>query len=549
MLATTSYAQNQAPENWFHLDVKKDGIPGLSTQKTYQELLQGKPARTIVVAVLDSGVDAEHEDLKDVMWVNEDEVPGNGIDDDNNGYVDDIHGWNFLGNSKGENILHDNLEVTRQYVLLNKRFKDVSDPKGLSKKERADYEKYKLYGKVIEEKIEEMTPNVGLYGSTLEAFVKLQEAIGKPAADITITDLENFRTSDPFLPRVATVAIDLLKQGETYAGFIDQVKEAYDYFHDQVNYNYNTEFDPRSLVGDNYNDINERYYGNNDVKGPFSEHGTHVAGIVAAKRGNDLGMDGVAEHVRIMSVRTVPNGDERDKDVANAIRYAVDNGAQVINMSFGKGDSPNKEAVDEAVKYAMKKDVLIIHGAGNDGKEVKYDNNFPNDKFKKRGLFKPKYAKNWLEVGAHGWQNDENLTADFSNYSASLVDVFAPGVDIFSTTPENTYKFQQGTSMAAPMVAGLAAMLRAYYPDLTAVQVKDIIMSSSVRQTQKVKRPGDDDLTSFSDLCLTGGIINAYNAVKMAAETKGKRKQPAGINPNSVDGKDAKTGKQGIIKP
>jgi cell wall-associated protease len=548
-LATTSYAQDQAPDNWFNLDAKKDGVPGLSTEKTYQELLKGKKARTIVVAVLDSGVDYEHEDLKDVMWVNDDEIAGNGIDDDNNGYVDDIHGWNFLGNSKGENVHHDNLEVTRQYVLLHKRFKDVSDAAGLPKKDRADYDKYKLFGKVIEDKIEEMTPNVGLYGSTLEAFVKLQEAIGKPAADITLTDLENFRTSDPFLPRVAAVGIDLLKQGETFAGFLDQVKEAYDYFHDQVNYNYNTEFDPRALVGDDYNNVNERYYGNNDVKGPFSYHGTHVSGIIAAKRGNNLGIEGVADHVRIMSVRTVPNGDERDKDVANAIRYAVDNGAHVINMSFGKGDSPYKDAVDEAVKYAMKNDVLLIHGAGNDGEEIKYDNNFPNDKFMKKGLFKPKYAKNWMEVGAHGWQTDENMTADFSNYSATLVDVFAPGVDIYSTEPDNSYKVQQGTSMAAPMVAGLAALLRSYFPDLSATQVKEIIMSSSVRQTQKVKRPGEDALASFSDLCVTGGIVNAYNAVKMASTTKGKRKKPAGIDNTGAGNMDNKAAKQAIIKP
>ena len=171
------------------------------------------------------------------------------------------------------------------------------------------------------------------------------------------------------------------------------------------------------------------------------------------------------------------------------IRYAVDNGAAVINMSFGKGESPNKEVVDEAVKYALKNDVLLVHGSGNDAKEVTFANNFPNDRFDKKGLFAPRYAKNWLEVGASTFSEDENLVASFSNYSADKVDVFAPGVEIYSTVPDDKYKNLQGTSMASPYVAGLAALLRSYFPTLTAAQVKSIIMESSSKQKYRVINP------------------------------------------------------------
>jgi subtilisin family serine protease len=252
-----------------------------------------------------------------------------------------------------------------------------------------------------------------------------------------------------------------------------------------------------------------------------------VAGIIAAVRGNNIGMDGVAENVRIMSVRTVPDGDERDKDVANAIRYAADNGAKVINMSFGKGYSPQKEVVDKAVKYALKKDVLLVHAAGNDGKENNFNNNFPNDKFQKAGLFQPRYAKNWIEVGALNFEGGEELPANFSNYSKKIVDVFAPGMAIYSTLPGGKYGNQQGTSMAAPMVAGVAAMLRSYFPDLSATQVVDIIMASVDKKEQEVTVPGGDTTIRFSELSVTGGIVNMNKAFELAAKTEGKLKNAA----------------------
>ena len=519
-------AQEQAPKNWFNLDPKQDGFPGLSTESLYNRLrsIAGKKGETVVVAVIDSGVDYEHEDLKSVMWINPGEIAGDGIDNDNNGYIDDIHGWNFIGNSKGENVYHDNLEITRLYASYKKEF-DKADPNSLSAKDKKRFTEFKE----IEEKVLGERKSLGetwpTYKALKESVAKLTKQLGKETG-ITLTDLDKVQPGpDQMLARLVQILKAQMGQGASFEGFIDQLNEAYDYFDGRYNYNYNPDYDPRILVGDNYADVTEKHYGNNDVRGPDANHGTHVAGIIGAVRGNNIGIDGVADNVRIMSVRTVPDGDERDKDVANAIRYAVDNGAKVINMSFGKGYSPYKKAVDEAIRYAVKKDVLLVHAAGNDGSENNGTNNYPNDEFSKKGLFGPKFAPNWLEVGALNWEGDENLAADFSNYSGKRVDLFSPGVDIYSTVVGSKYDSYPGTSMAAPMVAGAAALLRSYFPDLTVVQIKSILMESAIKQNQKVVKPGtDDEKIPFSSLSVSGGILNIEKAFEMALVTPGKKK-------------------------
>jgi subtilisin family serine protease len=540
MGAVALTAQDKAPENWFNLD-PSEGVPGVSTEKAYQELLKGKKGQEVVVAVIDSGVDYEHEDLDDVMWVNVDEIPGNGKDDDNNGYVDDIHGWNFLGNKSGENIEHDNLEVTRLYKKYGEMF-EGKNPEDLSKKEKALFAKYEEYKKVVEDKQKSLEENAGTYAAIAEALDKLEKEVGKK--EISAEDLDGLDTSDPMVGYAVQIAKSLMAQGQTFEEIKSDLNSYAEYLQGQYEYHYNPDFNPRPLINDNYEDPYDRDYGNGDVRGPDALHGTHVAGIIAAERDNDLGMKGVANNVKIMSIRTVPDGDERDKDVAAAIVYAVDNGASVINMSFGKGASPRKDVVDEAVRYALKNDVLLVHAAGNDGKEVTNENNFPTDRFEKRGflnLFGSKYADNWIEVGALNWKTGEVLAAPFSNYSPEYVDLFAPGMSIYSTTPDNGYEDLQGTSMAAPVVAGVAAMLRSYYPDLTAEQVKSILMQSAVKDRTKVKKPGSkEDMVSFSTLSVTGGIVNAYEAVKLAEQTKGKKK---GVSRNSGGASNARKSK------
>lgn len=520
MMASNLMAQ--APQNWFHLDPSKDGVPGMATESIYKRLPKTKKGKTVVVAVIDSGVDYKHEDLKDVMWVNEDEIPNNGIDDDKNGYIDDINGWSFLGNAKGENVVHDNLEVTRLYATLKKKF-EGKDPATLSKKDKIEYSKYEEYKAIVEKGRQGAEGNLKQFAMVKEMYDQLVKGLGTD--NPSLNDLKKFKTTDQRLNGIKGIFVQGIEAGETFKSMAAQILEAYDHYYGQLNYNYNPDYDPRTIVGDNYADVNERFYGNNDVKGPDSKHGTHVAGIIGAKRGNNIGMDGVADNVRIMSVRTVPDGDERDKDVANAIRYAVDNGATVINMSFGKGYSPNKPAVDAAVKYAMEKDVLLIHAAGNDGKNLDLTNNYPNDHFEKKGKPGKKSATNWVEVGALNADLGENMAAEFSNYNPEYVDVFAPGAEIYATTPENTYENLQGTSMAAPMVAGVAAILRSYFPDLTADQIKEVLIASSVKQNRKVIKPGtEDEKVDFSTLSKSGGIVNVEKAVELAAKTVGKKK-------------------------
>ncbi len=533
ILFVSSVVMAQAPsKDWFLLDPTNDGMNGVSVEKTYETILKNMPSQTVIVAIIDSGVDAEHEDLAANMWVNEDEIPDNGIDDDKNGYVDDIHGWNFIGGKDGKNVGPDALEVTRLYKSLRYKYKDA-DPEKLNKKQREEYDNFLIYKEEVESKKASAEANYNQMVNNEElllgAIDELEESLGE--LPVTVGNIQGLEGSSQGLMIGKNIAANLIAEGDTLESLNvlrdeikDQLEGAKDYYKNQMDYGYNIDFDPRSIVGDDYSDSSERYYGNNDVEGPDAFHGTHVAGIIGAVRTNDEGIKGIADNVRIMSVRTVPDGDERDKDVANAIRYAVDNGAQVINMSFGKGYSWDKKVVDDAVRYARKKDVLLVHAAGNSSQNNDITNNFPNDVYENKKLFGKRKADNWLEVGALNYEKGENLAAGFSNFGKLNVDVFAPGMAIYSTTPDDEYQNAQGTSMASPVVAGVATVLRSYYPGLTAQQVKDIIMESADPIDTKVKKPGSDEMVSFSDLSVAGGIVNLEKAVKIANQTKGKKK-------------------------
>jgi len=521
--ATSIFAQDEPAKDWFLKSPTKDNVQGVSIEETYSTILKNQTNKTVIVAVIDSGVDFDHEDLKDVMWVNADEVAGDGIDNDNNGYVDDIHGWNFIGGKDGSNVDADNLEVARVYKHLGARFEGKSESDIKGKKEKAEYARYLRAKEDIESNVKDNTETMEGYKKILGDIETLKKEIGKD--DFTVEDLDAYKTEDTGLQRSILILKNALSRSPKLSETVEGLQGAVDYFKNSLDYNYNPDYDPRStIVKDNYANSYEKGYGNNIYDGPDASHGTHVAGIIAATRGNDIGMDGVADNVKIMTVRAVPNGDERDKDVANAIIYAVDNGASIINMSFGKSFSWDKEAVDKAVKYALKKDVLLVHAAGNSAQNNDTTDNFPNDGFDKKGLFGPKMAKNWMEIGALDWKGGEKSPASFSNYGKGNVDVFAPGVAIYSTTPDDNYDSYQGTSMAAPVVAGVAAVLRSYYPDLTATQVKDIIMQSVDPIAGKVRKPGTKETVNFSELAVSGGSVNALKAVKLAEKTKGKKK-------------------------
>ncbi|MCA0363999.1 MAG: S8 family peptidase [Bacteroidetes bacterium] len=504
--------------NWHNLDLKEDGVRGMSTEKAYRELLKDKKSNTVIVGVIDSGIDIEHEDLKSNIWINKGEIAGNGIDDDKNGFIDDINGWDFIGAKDGRDINQEQLESVR--ILKNLEGKFGGNPKKkLVKKNKAEFQLLQTLKKNIEEERNEAQQYLPLYQGMLDRVTKAEEVLKKVVGKEELTKEDVVKINEADVDRSVRSAkqawLNMIAMGATKADLVDGVN----HFKEQLEFNLNPGFNPREIIGDNLSELGYGSYGNNEVMGPDAMHGTHVAGIIGANRKNEKGVKGVADNVKIMVIRCVPNGDERDKDVANAIKYAVDNGAQVINMSFGKAYSPEKKWVDEAVKYAESKGVLLVSAAGNENENVDLVKHYPD-----RELLNGSEIKNWIVVGASNFVEGEELPADFSNYGKKGVDVFAPGVAIFSTVPGSRYEEKQGTSMASPTVAGVAALLKSYFPTLNAAQIKQIILNSAEKiDDLKVNIPGGKEKAEFTDLCNTGGIVNAYNAVKMAIEITGKQ--------------------------
>jgi cell wall-associated protease len=506
---------------WWHLDLERDTVPGMSVIRTYDEIIKNKKGKTVIVAIIDSGVDIEHEDLKNVLWVNKKEIPGNGIDDDNNGYIDDIYGWNFLGDIVGENM-----EYVRIIKKLNPKFEGKSESQ-IAQQDREDFQLYQKALAELEKDRNEAQTNYFQYGMMLNqlspAHQKIADKLGKE--NYTLEEVATLQ-GDSSLGQEVFMISQMLGYGEPIPEILNQLQGGVDYYKSRLENHFNLETDFRAVLGDNPDDINDVPIGNNNVMGPDplkedTKHGTHVAGIVAAQRGNGIGMDGVAKNVEIMSLRTVPDGDEYDKDVALAIRYAVDNGAKVINASFGKYYSTHPEWVYDALRYAAEHDVLFVHGAGNDSFDLDDDTilNFPNDQQDNYN----EYIDNFLNVGALNPVYGPNMIAGFSNYGKSNVDVFAPGVRIYATVQNNEYEFLQGTSMASPAVAGVAAMLRSYYPELTAAQVKKIIMDSGVSTNINVILGGDEsNQRPFSEISKSGKMVNMYNAFLMAEKMSKK---------------------------
>lgn len=508
-------------QDWHLLDLKKDKAPGISLKQAYDLLKKNKKsASPVIVAVLDSGLDINHEDLNAKIWVNNDELKNNGLDDDKNGYIDDIHGWNFIGNSNGESLEAETLGLTRLYRDYRKKFKN-KNKFNIQANEVDEYNKYLVIMKEYNEEFNELKERLADNKDEYEFFDKiippLQVALKKPV--FTRNQLRNYSGGGQQLQNYKANFLRILDRNKDkdltseklIKHYVD-LKERVEELKTRLKYNYDLEFDGRKLIGDNYQDLNQKNYGNADVT-KRSGHGTHVSGIIGAINNNKTGMNGIAEEVIIMPIRNTPMGDERDKDVANGIRYGVDNGAKIINMSFGKSYSANKLIVDEAIRYAQEKGVLLIHAAGNDHKNTDYYYNYPSPL-----LNDGKIASNWIEVGASSSSYDEKLVAKFSNYGNESVDIFAPGVDIYSTLPENKYDTRSGTSMAAPVVSGVAALLLSYFPELTPEEVKEIIVESGTVYNGEVNLPGTEDKVPFGSLSKSGKIINAYNAVKLALE-------------------------------
>nr|WP_321221341.1 S8 family peptidase [uncultured Psychroserpens sp.] len=483
--------------NWAHLDLVKDTIPGMSVDKAYKEIIKNKKGKTVIVAVIDSGTDIDHEDLDDVIWTNKKEIPNNGKDDDNNGYIDDIHGWNFVGDGYDEQ-----LEYVRILAAGDKNAPRYAEAEALY---NSEYQKYVGYKTQYEQ----------IYQQVTMADEILTAHFGK--ADYTKKEVIAIKTEEERLGQAVQVAQFVYGNNlESIANAKKVFKNGLEEINDRLNVNLNKNLQGRK-TGDDPNDLNDKPgYGNNNPRPSkkSESHGTHVTGIIAAERNNNLGMNGVANNVQIMAIRSTPNGDEYDKDVALAIRYAADNGAKVINASFGKSFSPHSDWVRDALKYAADKDVLFVHAAGNDSEDIDVAHNYPNDAIGTG----PEVSDNVITVGALTNKYGSTMVSGFSNYGKVNVDVFAPGSDIYATMPENEYDMNSGTSMAAPNVAGVAALIRSQYPSLTASQVKKILMDSGLPIKAKVTIGADKQIKSLSEISKSGRIVNAYNALIMASQ-------------------------------
>ena len=485
-------------KQWHLLDLEKDSIPGTSVLRAYKQLLQNKSGERIIVAIIDSGVDTSHSCLEDVVWVNEDEIENNGIDDDKNGFVDDRHGWNFLGSSDKENM---------EYVRLMK----ITDP---------STEEFNVYASFLNEDKSNVSSELLQINALLER-IKNADSVLSTYLGTKDYSLQQAKDISPKSPAI----IDAIRMKEFLIKaniLVADVEEYLEYLETRMNFHFNIDFEGRLVVGDNPNDLEDRHYGDANVVGPSlksAEHGTHVAGIIAGVCGQKSIFQGVAQNLELMIIRAVPDGDEYDKDVALAIRYAVDNGARVINTSFGKDFSPHQEWVFDALRYAESKDVLIVNAAGNDNKNIDFgaSPSYPTDQIE--GV---EFINNFLTVGATDSVYSSNQVASFSNFGASAVDIFAPGSKIYSTVPGEDYKYLSGTSMAAPNVAGIAAVLRSFFPSFSAATIKKIILDSGVPLFQEVIQPENKLLVSPNDLSNTGKMANLYNALLLASKTKKK---------------------------
>ncbi|MEO8885488.1 MAG: S8 family serine peptidase [Mucilaginibacter sp.] len=526
-LSLTSVAQTPAvvadpPKNWHTMDLKADGYYGISLNNAYQ-FVKGKKSKTVVVATIDSGIDTAQKDLKSILWVNPKEKPGNGIDDDHNGYVDDVHGWDFLGGPNGKSDYTETVEEVREYNRLKTKYANAATATDGNEKEYAYWLKVKT---IYDETVGKSSTEIGQVSQMMNVLMVSSGYIKRALklntdASFTLADLAKIKNPGDTVMKSLDIWTRVLQED---GGDNSKILKEYGEYQAKINNDVNPDLTSRKkIVGDDPDVQDGKPYGNNILKFPDASHGTGVAGLIGAIRNNGYGIDGVADNVRIMAIKAVPNGDEYDKDISNAIRYAVDNGAKVVNMSFGKKLSPHKDWVDAAFKYAASKDVLLVQASGNDGQDVDVKPQYPNDTFADGSS---NDSENVISVGASSALLGENLPASFSNYGKHNVDVFAPGVKVTSIDMDGEFNTADGTSFASPITAGIAALILEYYPDLSAKQLKQVILQSATPLTgTMVIKPGSTEKVDFSTLSKSGGVVNAYKAIELASKLKGERKK------------------------
>jgi cell wall-associated protease len=500
-------------EMW-HLSDPMSGFEGIGLNRVSTPQ-KPNDEQEIVVAVIDSGVEITHPALKNKIWTNEKEIPGNGIDDDGNGYIDDVHGWNFLGGTDGKNIDDDTLEVTREAARYDKK---IAAGEILSEAEIEYFEAAKKdHAELLAEATNEFEKTESVFQALQSAQLLLVEKLN--LADFNKETLEKIESTDSDVLEAKKIMLQVVKDFRSIARYY-----RFRYYYDRaIKFSYNKNFEPyKEIVKNDETDFSEFNFGNNDVTGPDADHGTHVAGIIAAEASQSYLARGISQNVKIMVLRAVPNGDEHDKGVVASIRYAVANGAKIINMSFGKAYSPYKAEVDKAFLLAAKAGVLIVHAAGNSSFDLDTKNNFPNRKLVNSSVLSgPAEIDSWLEVGASGPFRGLDLLAVFSNYGSKTVDLFAPGVDILSSVTGHDYAMYSGTSMASPVVAGSAALLMNRHKEISAKQTREIILDQVRSEYPRARLPGSqtfDVPVYLKSISITGGLLDLDKSSKLAEQ-------------------------------
>lgn len=512
----TQEISDEELKTWWQKDLEQDTIPGIGLDRAYAELLNGKLGKEVIVAVLDTKIDINHEDIKDQIWVNTDEIPGNGIDDDANGYIDDVNGWNFLGNSDGEDVITQKEEPARIISEYADYFgKDFSDTLSLKKKKA--FREYIVAKTIVEKEIIELNDLIKQTDSLNKIYYKAKDTIKHYTnnKNYSFETVDSLRTKYPEMESYFNLLSLALRYNVTEQDLIDQQN----YFVVQRKA-FDIDFNGRKILNDDPSELTDVDYGNNILRNNLLvfQHATPVAGLIGASRNNNLGINGILSQVKIMPVVMVAEGDEHDKEVALGIKYAVDNGAQIINMSWGKYQSLHKDWVQDAFRYAAENNVLLVSSAGNAKKNIDIETKYPSDE--EEGV---EFVDNYILVGGLTKNLDSTLVSSFSNYGKKTVDIFAPASSIFTLAVDNQYETNDGTSFASPIVAGSAALLKSYFPKLSAVQLKEILLQSGTKLDILVNRPGDisgASLVSFSSLSKTGSILNVYNAIELAARTE-----------------------------
>jgi subtilisin family serine protease len=486
-------------KDWMRKSSRDSDIQGTATDAAIAKYGIGE--HEVIVAVIDSGIDVNHPALKHKMWINDAEANGKeGVDDDGNGFVDDVHGWNFLGD-----VYDARIEAVKVYMDLTAK---IRKGKKLSKSKKKLLKKtisavFNFWGGADSPIAKSIMVN-----ENVEYLVKAG-GLNKTKNEITNKDLEKIAETTAKKKYALRYS---LKEIKKYIGEDDVRVHLNNYKRYASPFMYgkyiNTyfSFDPNFKPWDELNKQGKKY-GNAKVSpiGSDEDHGTHVAGIIAADSEEMVGIAGKAK-VKIMALRVVPNGDERDKDVANAIRYAVDNGAKVVNMSFGKGISSETHLVKKAIKYAARKGVLLVHAAGNDNRKIKYNNNFPN---KLTGI--RKVATNFLTVGASSFAKGEELVANFTNYSKTQVDIFAPGHKIYSAVLNDGYDFFSGTSMASPCAAGVATLILTHKPKMKPKKMIRLLRNTVNTYDKDLSVKVGDEMILFNSLSKSEGITDVEN--------------------------------------